>query len=207
MTTAPPSAPDITGPAVAMLELDDTPAGLVSLDALAKEATVTVIAAGTVQCGRWLTVFAGDVEPVELSFARATSVAGSALLDSVLLPYAEPRILPALRDGRARLPGEGDALGVVQTGSSPTLLRAVDAALKGAFVELLELRLADGLGGRGLAMLWGLQHDVQAAIEHATRAFGRGRDGGNTTAVIANADVEVTRALRHGTRFFKELRG
>jgi microcompartment protein CcmL/EutN len=198
---------EITGPAVAMLELDDVPAGLLSLDALAKEATVFVIAAGTVQCGRWLTAFAGDVEPVELSFARATAVAAGALLDSVLLPYAEPRILPALRDGAPRSPGAGDALGVLQTGSSPTLLRAVDAALKGAEVQLLELRVAEGLGGRGLAMLWGFQHDVQAALEHATRAFGRGRAEGNTTAVIANADIEVTRALRHGTRFFKEHRG
>lgn len=205
MTTS--EAHEIAGPAVAMVELDDVPAGLLSLDALAKEAAVFVIAAGTVQCGRWLTAFAGDVEPVERSFARATQVAGGALLDSVLLPYAEPRILPALRDGRARSPGSGDALGVLQTSSSPTLLRAVDAALKGAEVELLELRVAEGLGGRGLATLWGLQHDVEAAIEHATRAFGRGRAEGCTTAVVANADVEITRALRHGTRFFKELRG
>lgn len=190
-----------------MLELDDVPLGLLSLDALAKEATVTVISAGTVQCGRFLIAFSGDVLPVEMSYSRAITVASGALLDSVLLPYAEPRIVPALCDGAARKPGTGDTLGVLQTGSSPTLLRALDAALKGAEVELLELRLAEGLGGRGLATLWGLQHDVQAAIDHASLAYGRGRADGCTTAVIANADVEVTRALRHGTRFFKELRG
>jgi microcompartment protein CcmL/EutN len=83
----------------------------------------------------------------------------------------------------------------------------VDAALKGAEVELLELRIAEGLGGRGLAMLWGLQHDVQAAVEHAQLAYGRGRSAGCTTNVIANADREVSRALRRGTRFFKEFRG
>lgn len=197
----------VSGPALAMLEIADVPAGFLALDALAKEATVAVIAAGTVQCGHFLIAFAGEVEPVELSYDRATTVAERAMVDSVLLPYAEPRILPALRDGKPRFPQPGDALGVVQTGSSPTLLRAVDAALKGAAVELCELRVAEGLGGRGLAMLWGDQHDVQAAIEHAAAAFGRGRGAGCSTAVVANADGEIGRALRAGTRFFKEFRG
>lgn len=200
-------APDITGPAVALIEIADVPAGFQALDALAKEAQVHVISAGTVQSGHFLIAFAGEVEPVELSFESAVRAAEQALIDSVLLPYAEPRILPALLDGSPRKPGSGDALGVLQTSASPTLLRAVDAALKGAEVELIELRLAEGLHGRGLAMLWGLQHDVQAAIDHASLAYGRGLSTGCTAAVIANADREIGRALRKGTRFFKELRG
>jgi microcompartment protein CcmL/EutN len=197
----------VTGPALAMLELGDVPSGFVALDALVKEAQVTVIAAGTIQCGHWLVAFAGEVLAVELSFARATSRVEKAILDAVLLPHAEPRILPALRDGTVRFPAPGDALGIVQTGSSPTLLRAVDAALKGALVELVELRVAEGLGGRGLASLWGKQHDVEAAIELATEAFARGRGEGCSAAVIPNADPEVGRALGSGTRFFKEFRG
>jgi microcompartment protein CcmL/EutN len=195
------------GPALALIELGDVPAGLVALDALAKEAQVTVIAAGTVQCGHWLMAFAGDVYAVELSFARALHVATAAVLDAVLLPHAEPRLVPALRTGTARFPAPGDALGVVQTSSSPTLLRAVDAALKGAEVELVELRLAEGLAGRGLATLWGDQHDVQAALDLATLAFARGRAEGCSTALVANADPEIGRALASGTRFFKEFRG
>lgn len=198
---------EVTGPALSMLELVDSPSGFAALDALAKEAPVTVIAAGTIQRGHFLLAFVGEVEPVQMSFAKAVQVAARAIVDSVLLPYAEPRILPALRDGAARFPLPGDALGVVQTGSAPTLLGAVDAALKGANVDLVELRVAEGLGGKGLATLWGEQHDVQAAIEHAAAAFGRGRREGCTTAVIANADREVGRALRGGTRFFKEFRG
>jgi len=207
----------ITGPALALIEIGDVPAGLKALDALAKEAPVVVLGAGTLQGGHWLLSFAGEVDPVELGFARAMERAGAAVVDSVLLPYAEPRLLPALRDGTVYFPTVshegghphplGDALGVVQTGSPPTLLRAIDAALKGATVELVELRIAEGLGGRALALLWGNQSDVEAAIELATGAFSRGRREGCTTAVIANADPEVGRALRSGSRFFKEFRG
>ena len=197
-----------------MLEIGDLPAGFAALDALAKEALVEVVAAGTIQHGHYLVAFAGEVEPVELAFASGASRAGGALVDAVLLPHAEPRILPALRDGVVRFSSAGDggappgdALGVVQTSTSPTLLRAIDAALKGALVELVELRAAEGLGGRALATLWGSQHDVEAAVELATAAFARGRAQGASAAVIANADREVARAVRHGTRFFKEFRG
>jgi microcompartment protein CcmL/EutN len=198
---------EIHGPALAMLEIGDLPSGFAALDALAKEATVTVLAAGTLQHGTYLVAFAGEVLAVELSFARAEARAAGFVIDAVLLPHAEPRLVPALRDGTVRFPLPGDALGVVQTGSSPTLLRALDAALKGAQVDLVELRVAEGLGGRALGTLWGSQHDVEAAIELATEAFARGRREGCSTAVIANADREVGRALRGGTRYFKEFRG
>jgi microcompartment protein CcmL/EutN len=205
--TASDHLPQTPGPALALIEIGDLPAGFIALDALAKEAPVVVVAAGTLQHGNYLLTFAGEVEPVELSFARATTLARHAIVDAVLLPHAEPRLLPALRDGRIRFPAPGDALGVVQTSTAPTLLRAVDAALKGALVELCELRVAEGLRGRGLCTLWGEQHDVEAAIDLATAAFGRGRPEGCSTAVVANADPEVGRALSSGTRFFKEIRG
>jgi microcompartment protein CcmL/EutN len=195
------------GPALAMIEIDDLPRALIALDALAKEAPIVVIAAGTIQNGHYLIAFEGEVEPVEMSYARAMRVASDVVVDSVLLPHAEPRILPALLDGTARVPVAGDALGVLQTGTSPTLLRAVDVALKGAHVDLVELRIAEGLAGRGLATVWGAQTDVAAAVELATAAFARGCPGGCRAATIANADDEVRRALGSGTRLFKEWRG
>src|SRR5258706_14745367 len=107
---------EVTGPALAMLELGDVPSGYAALDALAKEAPVAVIAAGTVQCGHFLVAFAGEVHAVELSYARARERVAKAIVDAVLLPHAEARILPALRDGKVRFPVPGDALGIVQTG-------------------------------------------------------------------------------------------
>ncbi|TNF27253.1 MAG: BMC domain-containing protein [Deltaproteobacteria bacterium] len=195
------------GPAVAMLDLAAIPPGLAALDALVKEALVEVISAGTVQAGRYLILFAGDVEPVERALARALGVSGGALLDSVLLPYAEPRIVPAVTTGQVRWPAPGDTLGVIQTVTTPTLLAAVDAALKGAYVELVELRVAEGLGGQGIASVWGEVYDVEAAIELAERAIHQGRSEGMWTSIIRNADPEVARALSSTTRFYKEWRG
>jgi microcompartment protein CcmL/EutN len=212
----PPHAPQAhpaTGPALAMLQLVDTPRGLRALDVVAKEAPIEIVATGTVQCGHYLLAFRGQSEAVVRSWERAMATLGDAVLDRVLLHDAEPRLVPAFREGVVRWPAPGDTLGVLQSSSCPTILGAVEAALKGAEVDLLELRLGDGLGGKALATLWGDVHDVEAAIELACAAIGRQIERGYvaadaaTTMVIPNADDEVRAAVSGGTRFFKGWRG
>lgn len=195
------------GPALAMLDIGDIPPGLRALDALAKEAEVSVISAGTIQRGHYLILFGGEVEPVDMSFRRALDLAGAAVEDAVLLPHAEERIVPSMMRGLIRWPAPGDTLGVVQTGSPPTMLAAVDAALKGAEVQLVELRVADGLGGKAIANLWGELVDVQAAIGLATDAMAKGNSQRCSTTIIPRADDAVVQAISSGTRFFGEWRG
>lgn len=197
----------VTGPALAMLDVADIPPGLAALDALAKEAPVTVVGAGTIQCGRYLILFAGEVEPVGYAFRKARAELGRSLWDDVLLPHGESRLVPAISDGAIRWPAAGDTLGALQASSSPTMLSAVDAALKGTDVELVQLRVADGLGGKAIAMLWGMTHSVEAAVALAHQAFARGRSEGCTSAVIRNADAEVGRAVTPWSGFFSGWRG
>lgn len=190
-----------------MLDIDDVPLGLLALDLLVKEAQVDVYSAGTVQAGRYLVLFGGQVEPVQMSFVRACAAAEAALCDAVLLPYAEERIAPAVLTAERRWPSPGDTLGVLQNGTSPTMLLAVDAALKGAEVDLVQLRIADGLGGRAIATLWGETHDVEAALELAEAALGRGRADGWSARAIRNVDPEVARRVGQGTHFYQGWRG
>jgi len=190
-----------------MLDVGDVPPALLALDALAKEAFVTLLGRGTIQPGRFAILFAGDVESVQRSFAKAEPLCRASLCDSVLLPFAEERLIPAIRDGAMRWPAPGDTLGVIQLGFPPTLLRAVDAALKGAEVDLIQLRLGDGLGGRGIALVWGETHDVEAALELAEAAAFEGCTESLSTSIIRNADDEVIAAFSEGTNFFKEWRG
>jgi len=191
-----------------MVDIHDVPTGLRALDALIKEAPVELIRTGTVQPGRYLILFGGQVEPVQRSVRKATWVAGDALEDVVFLPWAEERIHPAIREGARRWPCPGDTLGVLQNGTPPTLIRAVDRALKGALVDLVELRVADGLGGKAIATVWGETPDVEAAIELAEEAFARGRGHDATTSIIRRADWEVEQVMAAGSHFFvQEWRG
>ena len=195
------------GPALAMLLLGEVPPGLRVLDALAKEAEVEVLQTGRIHCGRYLILFGGEVGPVGRSWRRALDTAGSHVVDEVLLPHAEARLAQAVRTGVIRWPAPGDTLGILQAATPPVLVRAVDAALKGALVDLVELRVGDGLGGKAIASLWGETHDVEAAIDLARASFEKAGAQDFSTAVIPRADPAVREALGSGSRFFREFRG
>ena len=108
------------------------------------------------------------------------------------------------RSGSMIIPG--DTLGVLQAATPPVLVRAVDAALKGTLVDLVELRVGDGIGGKAIASLWGETHDMVAAVDLARASFEKaGADA--STAVIPRADPAIREALGSASRFFREFRG
>ncbi len=102
---------------------------------------------------------------VEEAYAEGLLAGASAVLDSVFLPGVEPRVAAAV--GRARSPEPVDALGIIETRTVAAAIAAADAGIKGAEVNLIEVRLADGLGGKGLVFFSGLVHDVEAAVRIA----------------------------------------
>lgn len=150
-------------PCIALLEFDSVAAGIVAGDAMAKRAPVDALHAGTVQPGNYLVLVAGLVADVEEAVDAGRTVSSDALLDVVLLPDVHPDVVEALR-GR-RLPGEIEALGIVETVSVASMLEASDAGVKGAAVEVLEVHVADGLGGKGYVLFGGSVSDVEAAVE------------------------------------------
>jgi len=150
-------------PALAMIDFDSIAAGIEAADAMVKRAQIDVIKAGTVQPGRYLVLIGGSVADVEESLSAGMEVGGENVLDHVYLPNVHPEVVSAI--GGGRVPAQNDALGVVETTTVAAVICAADAGLKGASVRLVEIRLADGLGGKGVALFSGLVADVEAALE------------------------------------------
>lgn len=155
-----------------LLEFCTLPRGMRALDALVKEAAVTVVEANLVEPGRYLVLFGGEVEACTYAFAKAKEVGGSSVLDAVLLPFAHPRLWALLQTSAESLEAP-DTLGVVESDTLATLVAAADRAAKAAEVTLSALRLAPALGGKGYFLLHGLQHDVEAALAAAQEEAGR----------------------------------
>lgn len=95
---------------------------------------------------------------------------GVYLRDQLLLPNVHPGVVAALRGARAT--GTAEALGIIETTTVAAAIRAADAGLKGAEVALNQLRLGDGLGGKGLTLFVGLVSDVEAAVAIGSEAVG-----------------------------------
>jgi microcompartment protein CcmL/EutN len=80
------------------------------------------------------------------------------------------------------------------------MLRVLDAVLKAVPVDLIELRLADDLGGRALAIVDGRLPDVQECLDMAPVILGdRARVLGSS--LLPRLDETLREVLGAGTTF------
>lgn len=155
-------------PALALLEFGSIATGIRAGDAMVKRGPVAGITAGTVHPGKYLVLVIGSVGDVAEAVAAGVEAGGGDLIDQVMLPDVHPAVAAAVRG--VRVGPSGEALGVVETRSVAATIEAADAAVKGATVDLVEVHLADGLGGKAYALFSGTVSDVEAAV-----AIGVGR--------------------------------
>ena len=158
-------------PAIGLLELSSIAVGILAGDAMVKRSPVEVIYAGTVHPGKFLVLVAGAVAHVEEALLAGREAGTGVLIDEIFLPDAHPGVAAAL--GGERRAGGRDALGIVETATVAAIVGAADRGLKGAEVELQELRYADDLGGKAYCLFDGAVADVEAALEAAVSGLAR----------------------------------
>jgi microcompartment protein CcmL/EutN len=149
--------------AIAAIETSSIAQGTVVGDAMVKTAEVELIEACTLSPGRYWVLIGGDVGPVRAAHRRGVEVAADTLLDSLFIPQLHAMVVPALRG--LGPPADHDALGVLETLTAASAIVAADQAAKAADVLLRDIRLANGIGGKGVVQLTGAVSDVEAAIE------------------------------------------
>ena len=200
--TSPPSPSPVSQgrvfeTALALIEFDSIAAGIQAGDAMAKKAPIARIVAGTVQPGHYLVLISGEVADVDESLKAGRDLGGASVVDTVFLPHVHPAVVTAIAGGRDVR--SGASLGVIETATVPAAIRSADAGVKGAQVALLEIRLADGLHGKGLTLFTGDVSDVEAAIEIGLGVI----EPGNVIrqVVIAQLHPEMNANIQHRTRF------
>ena len=193
----PAAGPRPRHPALALLELSRIATGIATADRMIKRAPIALLKVGTVQPGHYLILIGGSVAATEEAYREGLDAAGTDLIGQVLLCDVDPQVHDTVL-GRRRAP-EAEALGVLETRGAAALLRATDAAVKGAAVTISELRLADGLGGHGIALFDGAIPDVEAALEIAVGCL-EAADLLQET-ILRRLDEALRTALGGGTRF------
>jgi microcompartment protein CcmL/EutN len=191
-------------PALALLEFSSIATGINAADAMVKRAPIDIIRTGTVQPGKYLVLIGGEVADVEESLTAGRDTGATDQVDYVYLPQVHQDVVCAI--GGGRVPEPDDALGIIETTTVAAAIHSADAGLKGADVRLLEIRLADGLGGKGIVFFSGLVHDVEAAIEIGTSVLA---DPGLLVrqVVIPQLHNEMWENLGKATRFRDRVSG
>ncbi len=162
--------------ALALVEFGSIAAGMHAGDAMAKKAPIARLVAGTVHPGKYLVLISGAVADVEESLKAGRDAGASHVMDFVFLPQVHPSVVTAIAasaapGGEGERAPRGPSLGIIETSTVAAAIHAADAGVKGAEVSLLELRLADGLHGKGLVLYTGEVRDVEAAVEIGARAI------------------------------------
>jgi microcompartment protein CcmL/EutN len=190
-------------PALALIDFSSIAVGIEAADAMIKRAQLDVIRTGTVQPGRYLVLVGGTVAEVQESLTTGRSVGGESVLDHVFLPHVHADVVTAI--GGARTEAPRDAVGVIETSTVAAAIRAADAGIKGAEVRLLEIRMADGLGGKGIVLYSGVVADVEAAVEIGCGVIRPGLLV--RQVVISQLHPQIWENLSDATRFGSRLAG
>ena len=179
-----------TYPAIALIEYSSIATGILAGDMMLKKAPITVIKSGTVHNGKYLVLIGGSVASVEESYSCGITVDPDNIIDSMILPDVHLQ----LHDGilGARLKCTEESLGIIEASSVSTMIKASDAGIKGADVNIIEIRLADDIGGKSFTIYNGRIEEVQAAIEIAKKFVTVSDHWVNETIIpILHSDMKI----------------
>lgn len=155
-----------------LLEIQSIARGMRVVDALVKKAPVQVHVAHPISPGHFVIVFSGGVAEVEESIEEGLVAAGDYLLGQVFLPAVHESIPRALNGEFGAKAPDLEALGIVETFTVASTILAADAACKTSPVEMVQMRLGQGLGGKAFFVMTGELHDVEAGLDAAVECIG-----------------------------------
>ena len=154
--------------AVGMVEFNSIAAGIDAADQMVKTAQVDPLFFKTICPGKFVAAVTGDVAAVSASVNAGRETHADALVDWFIIPNIHRDVIGALA-GATGITERG-ALGIIETFSAASIVVASDAAVKAADVQLLDVRVALGLGGKGYALMTGDVAAANAAVEAGSTA-------------------------------------
>lgn len=184
--------------AIALIEFRSIAAGAFAADAIAKKASLELFEAGTVQPGKYLVLVGGSTAEVEECYRAGLHSGTPEVVDDVFLPDAHEDVVSGIKGARSKL--AADSFLTLETDTMPAIVRAVDAAVKGSRVALAEIRLGDGLGGKGVATLQGELADVEAAGDIAAAALA-GRSGTLCHSIVSRVHEVLANRMSQSSHF------
>jgi len=166
-------------PAIGMIETNSVARGILVHDVMLKKAQVEVIQSNTICPGKYIVFIMGPEADVAEAMAEGLHYGGAAVVDSLLIPHVRREIFPAMAGGAMDV--AIDSVLIVETFSVSGSIVLADQALKRHGVHLLDLRLAQGLGGKAYFILTGPLYEIQDCAEYIRDAVEPG--------MLANVEV------------------
>ena len=177
---------------IGFLELNSIAKGVEAADIILKTAQVELIFARAGCPGQYYILVCGEVAAVEAALKAGAETGMSHTVDCCLIPRVHPQVIRAIN--QSGMPQQAGAIGVMEFFSVTASVYGADAAVKAADVELLDVRLGTGIGGKSFVVLTGEVAAVKASVDagiHTQNAEGMVV----SSVVIPNPRKEIFESL------------
>ena len=159
--------------AIGVIELKSIAKGIEACDTALKSAGIRLVTSHATCPGKYEIIVTGGIADVTAALDVVRARFDSVIIDSSTMGRIDPAVITALF-GTQDTKREG-SVGVIETFSGATAIKAADIAVKTANVQLYDLRISRGMGGKGLVIITGPVGDVTAAVDAgAAHAEGQG---------------------------------
>lgn len=147
---------------IGFLELNSIAKGMEVADSVLKAAAVRLLSARAGCPGKYYLLFTGEVSAVQASLEAGERTGEGFAVDSCVIPRVHPQVIEAI--AAATAPETLGAVGVMEFYSVTASVYAADAAVKAADVDLIDVRLGTGIGGKSFVVLTGEVAAVSEAV-------------------------------------------
>lgn len=173
---------------IGLIEYRSVAKGMAAADAMLKSSDVDLIFSAVLCPGKYLAMVAGDISSVQEAERTVLRRDGGFILSSVVITDVNPQVFSAL-SATSRV-NRLDTLGVLETMDAISAVSAADKIAKSAHVDLIEIRLARGMGGKGFVFFNGDLANVNEGMQAGTNAI---VESGTLIAwsIIPNARAEI----------------
>jgi microcompartment protein CcmL/EutN len=150
---------------IGFMELSSIACGIEIADFMLKAANVNLIFAKASCPGKYYILITGQIANVEKSIEAGVARGKGFVVSSLVLPRIHPKVLLAVN--MAGIPDKVEAIGVMEFFSVTSSLIAADTAVKASPVDLVDIRLGTGIGGKSFVVLSGDTSSVRSAVDAA----------------------------------------
>ena len=149
--------------AIGLVEFNSIAKGIEAADTMLKASQVDLLEAKPICPGKYIVLISGDVAAVQSSVDAGKSIGASAVIDDFILPNVHSQVIKAIYSSTEVL--DIKALGIIETFSIASLIVAADTAAKAGQVDLIEIRIGMGIGGKSFVTLTGDVSSVSSSID------------------------------------------
>jgi len=177
---------------IGFVELSSIASGIEVADVMLDTVNVNLISAKASCPGKYYVLINGQIGNVQKAVEVGLDTAGEFFISSLVLPKIHPKVITAINMSGV-IPDKIDAIGIMEFFSVTSSIIAADVAVKAAVVDLIDVRLGTGIGGKSFVIVSGDVSSVKAAVEAATS----GNDDGMLVhkVVISKPDEQLLPSL------------